>query len=436
MTVTREYDYYRSALAGERLPAVVLDLDAFEENRTAVLKRAGDRPVRLGSKSIRVRGVLERLLASDTRYSGLLCFSADEAMWLAGLGFRDMVVAYPTVQEGLVRRVCAVTRSADRLQERSPGFAETPARSGSNATSPGNAPPAAASKRPAITLMVDSAEQVHRLGRVAESEGVCLPVCLDLDMSVNFPGLYFGVRRSPVHDVQSALKMFRVVQQYETLRLEGVMGYEAQIAGLPDSVPGARLKNAIIRRLKRRSVPEVHKRRQAVVSELRNAGAELRFVNGGGTGSLESTSVDPSVTELTAGSAFFSPVSFDWFEGFAHVPAMLFALEAARVPAPGYITCTGGGYIASGAAGADRLPRPVLPEGLSLTGTEGAGEVQTPLLVQSGTRAADLSTGDPVFFRHTKAGELCERFNGVLCIRDGAVVERLPTYRGEGQCFL
>lgn len=424
MNTTVDYAYYSSALDGVRLPAAVLDLDALEANARAVLTRAGKLPVRLGSKSIRVRGVIERLLASDARYAGLLCFSAEEAVWLAGHGFRDLVVAYPTVQERLVRAVCRANRAC---------AGESP---GANAAASAGSAPLTGTAPAPITLMVDSPAQVDMLGRIAASEGVCLPLCLDLDLSVKYPGLHFGVRRSPVADVREALAVYRAIQQCPALRLDGLMGYEAQIAGLPDSVPGAHMKSAIVRALKRQSIPRIHARRQAVVAALKDAGAVLRFVNGGGTGSLESTAQDDSVTELTAGSAFFAPVSFDWFAGFDQIPAMMFALELARIPAPGYFTCTGGGYIASGAAGPDRLPRPVLPEGLSLTATEGAGEVQTPLLVRTGSTATSLEVGEPVFFRHTKAGELCERFNEVLCIRDCEIVDRLPTYRGEGQCFL
>ncbi len=93
----------------------------------------------------------------------------------------------------------------------------------------------------------------------------------------------------------------------------------------------------------------------------------------------------------------------------------------------------GGGYIASGPAGADRLPRPHLPAGLRLDRQEGAGEVQTPLL---GAPAARLRVGDRVWFRHAKAGELCEHFTALHLLAGERIVEELPTYRGEGQCFL
>ena len=96
-------------------------------------------------------------------------------------------------------------------------------------------------------------------------------------------------------------------------------------------------------------------------------------------------------------------------------------------------TLLGGGYIASGAPGWDREPEPWLPEGLKLDSQEGAGEVQTPV---TGPGALGLRVGDQVYMRHAKAGELCERFDSLLLVRRGEVVDEVPTYRGEGRCFL
>ena len=65
---------------------------------------------------------------------------------------------------------------------------------------------------------------------------------------------------------------------------------------------------------------------------------------------------------------------------------------------------------------------------------EGAGEVQTPLTLPPD--GPELKIGDPVIFQHAKAGELAERFNALLLIRGDRIVERAPTYRGEGAAFL
>ncbi|MBW2464541.1 MAG: hypothetical protein JRH11_23035 [Deltaproteobacteria bacterium] len=227
--------------------------------------------------------------------------------------------------------------------------------------------------------------------------------------------------------------MARVIARAGSVRLVGVMGYEAQIAGLADAVPGKAPMMAVVRALKGRSVTELTARRGAVVDALRRGGAKLEFVNGGGTGSLESTSRDRSVTEVTAGSGFFSPALFDAYREFRHQPAVAFALPVTRRPAPGIVTCHGGGYIASGATGNDKQPQPYLPRGAELLPLEGAGEVQTPVKLPKGTTVA---IGDPIFFRHAKAGELCERFATLALVHGDSMREQVPTYRGDGKTFL
>ncbi len=172
-------------------------------------------------------------------------------------------------------------------------------------------------------------------------------------------------------------------------------------------------------------------RRAEVVAAV-SAVAPLRFVNGGGTGSIERTIAEPAVTEVAAGSGLFSPTLFDGYRAFRARPAAFFALPVVRRPSARVATVLGGGYPASGPAGKDRLPRPVLPPGLKLDAQEGAGEVQTPLH-GAGER---LQIGDRVWFRHAKAGELCERFASLHLIRGDQVVDEVPTYRGEGKTFL
>lgn len=58
-------------------------------------------------------------------------------------------------------------------------------------------------------------------------------------------------------------------------------------------------------------------------------------------------------------------------------------------------------------------------------------EVQTPL---RGARA--LRIGDAVWFRHAKAGELCEHFTELQLVEGGQHAGSVSTYRGEGMMFL
>jgi len=273
----------------------------------------------------------------------------------------------------------------------------------------------------AITVMVDGAEQLA-LARAAAGD-TALRVCIDVDASLRIGRLHLGVRRSPLRTPACAAALAETALA-QGFRVVGVMFYEAQIAGLPDS-------SAAVRLVKRRSVAELAQRRGAVVAAVQAVAGELEIVNGGGTGSLEISSADPAVTEVTAGSGLYVPTLFDNYRAFEPRPALYFALPVVRRPAPRIATLFGGGYVASGPAGKSRMPKPAA-RGLKLIGAEGVGEVQTPV---RGVAAAGLRVGDRVWFRHAKAGELCERFDTVHFVRDGAITESVPTYRGEAKAY-
>lgn len=401
-------DWARLAAATADLdpPFAVVDLPALLANAADMRRRAGGRPIRVASKSVRAREVLRRVLALDG-YAGVLAYSLAEALWLAeGLPGTDIVVGYPTADRAALRALAASEELASR-----------------------------------VTLMVDSVDQLDFVdaalrggdgGGLGPGRRPPLRVCLDLDASLRLAGgrVHLGVRRSPVHTVAEATALARAVGARPGFRLVGLMAYEAQIAGLGDA-PASRLRAAALRRIQARSRAELAERRAAVVAAVRSL-APLEFVNGGGTGSLHTTSAEPAVTELAAGSGLYGPTLFDSYRAFTPAPAALFALAVVRRPAPGFVTVAGGGWIASGPPGPDRSPRPVHPAGLRLIDTEGAGEVQTPLR----GRAADrLRPGDRVWFRHAKAGELCEHVNELYLVEADGSVEAVPTYRGEGRAF-
>ncbi|HNC14459.1 MAG TPA: amino acid deaminase/aldolase, partial [Solirubrobacterales bacterium] len=182
----------------------------------------------------------------------------------------------------------------------------------------------------------------------------------------------------------------------------------------------------------KKSRAEIAERRAETVAKVREV-APLEFVNGGGTGSLESTSAEEAVTEVAAGSGFFAPAQFDHYSNLSLRPAAGYALPVVRRPEPRVVTALGGGYLASGPPDPGRMPVPWLPEGLEFEKDEGAGEVQTPLV---GEAAQELAIGDNVYLRHAKAGELCERFESLILIEGDEIVDEVPTYRGEGQTFL
>jgi D-serine deaminase-like pyridoxal phosphate-dependent protein len=395
---TSDYDYYRQAFAGHTMPFAWLDLDLLDENIRAILGRAGSKNVRIASKSVRSVAALRRILATSPVFRGLMCFTAREAVWLAGQGFDDLLIGYPAWHRDDLAAVAWAT--ADGAH---------------------------------ITLMVDSVSHVEQAESVAREHNVRLPLCLEVDMTLAVPGLHFGVWRSPLQTADLARPVLERIARSQNVFLDGIMGYEAQVAGVGDNYPGQFAKNALVRRLKGRSVRLDAERRAAVVALAESLGGPLRFVNGGGTGSMATTRQEAVVTEITVGSGFYSPALFDNYSDFRFRPAAGYAIEIVRIPAPGVFTCLGGGYSASGGAGKDRLPSVFLPAGARLDSLEGAGEVQTPIHYRGPER---LALGDPILMRHAKAGELCERFTHLVCIQNGAKVDEVTTYRGDGQCFL
>ncbi|WP_244515855.1 alanine racemase [Actinopolyspora xinjiangensis] len=401
-------------------PFGVVDLAAFDRNAAELAGRAAGKPIRLATKSLRCPELIRRALRSPG-FAGLMCYSLPEALWLYRLGVSDdLLVAYPTADRAALAELAA--------------------------------DPAAAA---AITLTVDSPTQLDLVERAASAPGRSgrLRICLEVDaawrplegsVAERVPRLgaelversHVGPLRSPVRSARQARELAREILRREGFRLVGLMLYEGQIAGVGDAPPGQPLRAAAVRWVRRRSAAELARRRAAVAETVGEL-CPLEFVNGGGTGSLETTSTERAVTEVAAGSGLIGPGLFDTYEAFRPLPAVLFALPVVRRPGRRTATLFSGGYTASGAVGADRLPTPHLPSGLRLTGTEGAGEVQTPVV---GPGARGLRPGDRVWFRHAKAGELAERLHEYHLLESGETgrdhrTGAVATYRGAGKSF-
>jgi D-serine deaminase-like pyridoxal phosphate-dependent protein len=381
------YEQYLNALKGKPSPSLFLDLDAFELNIDWIQKNAGDKTIRIATKSVRSVEILKRTFAGSKKFKGLMTYSLREALWLRAQGFDDILMGYPTLDRE------ALSELADDPE--------------------------------GIVLMVDLPEHIDMLESVYSKKK--FKICLDVDLSMDLPGVRFGVYRSAIGGPRDLHQMVERLNSAHTVELIGLMGYEAQIAGLGDK------HSFLIRLLKSLSIPKLRAKRAQTFLALQLAGHKITLVNGGGTGSLDTTREEECVTELTVGSGLYAPGLFDHYQKFALSPALAFTLPIVRRPCKNIITCWGGGYIASGAIEKSKLPVPYLPAGLSLLSHEGAGEVQTPLKNNS---ERELKIGDLVIMRHAKAGEVCEHFKEIHLVREGNLLGSVPTYRGDGKCFL
>lgn len=396
------YRRLKKALEGEPLPCALVDLDALESNANKLnaIASARKKSLRLASKSVRCPRLLRHILdGGGGVVRGLMTYTATETAFLAAQGFDDLLLAYPTAQRSDVELLASLAKDGKR-----------------------------------VSVVCDDDAQLDALDAAARAAGTTLRVIIELDVSFRPIGkVQLGSWRSPLADAPAVLAFAERVRARKNLTVHGVMAYEGHIAGSTDKNPLTPLMNVPKRAVKLLSRHKVARTRADAFAGLKRAGHPVEIHNGGGTGSLSWASAEDALTEVTAGSGYLDSQLFSYYRDLDLEPAAYFALQVVRRPAPGVVTCHGGGYVASGEIGLDRLPMPALPEGGTLRGFEGAGEVQTPVRLATGV---DVPIGAPYFFRHAKAGELAEHFNTYLLVRGDRVVERAPTYRGLGHCFL
>lgn len=366
-TPTEAYERFEAIFGGRQAPFAFLDLDALWANAADMLRRSRGKPIRIASRAIRSRQVLERLLDLDPGFQGALTFSLPETLWLWEQGVRDLVVAYPTADRGCLTRLARLT-SEDPEQ--------------------------------APVIMVDCPEHLDLIEEAATSFVAPIRVAIDIDLSWRPLGgvIKVGARRSPIRTAVEAVALAQDIDRRERTKLVGVMAYEAQIAGIGDNVPRKAINNLLVRRMQAASAKDVEERRAEIVTALAEV-AQLEFVNGGGTGSIELAASEWAVTEIGAGSGFYAPVAFDHYRSFRPRPAAMFALPVTR--------STG---IAIEAPGAELA----LPQ----------------------RRSDPLRIGDRIYFRDLRAGDFCERFDRLFLITGTTIRDEVPTYRGEGKTFI
>ncbi len=403
-------------------PSAWLDMGALDQNIALVNHKTQAVNLRLATKSIRSIDVLKYIKNNSPNYIGLMSYAADESVYLLENGFGNILCAYPTLDSDSVAQTFKYTKQGATM-----------------------------------IWMVDRPEHVELLDKAAKAHNVIVDICLDINMSMSLPKLYFGTKRSTLMTKKDVKTLLKTIKKFSNIKVTSVMGYEAQIAGLAEQVPGKALLTPAIHLLKNRSKKQLSQRRRSIVAWLKNQGYALELVNGGGSGSMDFTSSQPEITEITVGSAYYKPAYFDYMDSMKEFkPAAGFVLPVTRQPENDIITCHSGGFIASGAVAAEKAPVVHYPNYLSILADEGFGEVQTPMLINKKAIAqkvanADssqkaITIGDYVWCRHAKAGELCEHFNQLICYRsptksestlgeDKADQQTMMTYRGAGKCF-
>ncbi|TQR19480.1 alanine racemase [Psychrobacillus vulpis] len=377
-------------------PFAWVDLNALDYNIRFINEKTINKKVRVATKSVRSVEMLKYLESNLQRFNGWMTFSTEETLFLLEQNFDDFLIGYPQLDKLKVVEIIPYILKGKK-----------------------------------IVFMVDDLTQLQFLDSIGKEHNVIISICIDINVSKDFKLIYFGTKRSSLHNITALEELLDRTKALSNIQVVGVMGYEAQIAGVGDR-PAQIYKKPIIQLLKNKSYRSISTFRKEAVRLVRSYYPLLEFVNGGGSGSIAYTCTEEEVSEITIGSAFYAPTLFSRYDSLKLQPAAGFALQVTRKPENQIIVCHGGGYIASGAIGEDKQPEPYYPTDLKLLKLEGAGEVQTPLY----DPRQKCVVGDVVYFRHAKAGELCERFNQLYLSRDGQLKSVCNTYRGDGKCFL
>src|SRR5680860_513188 len=116
--IDQSHERYEATFAAVEAPFAFVDLDAMAANAAEMLGRAGGKPIRVASKSLRCRALQERVLRSDPGFAGQMTFTLPETLWLAEQGFENLLLAYPTADTGALGDLALVGHQRGELELR------------------------------------------------------------------------------------------------------------------------------------------------------------------------------------------------------------------------------------------------------------------------------------------------------------------------------
>jgi D-serine deaminase-like pyridoxal phosphate-dependent protein len=388
------YNYYKKIIKNLSLPSLFCDINLLDEN-IKIIQKLTKKKIRLATKSIRSLEIIKYILNKSDQFQGLMCYSGEEAKYLFENNLDNILLGYPIVDRNIIQDLIKMKKK--------------------------------------IIFMVDLIDHLKLLEEIGKETETVIEICIDIDLSsiFLFGAVTFGVMRSNCNSLEKLDSLYQFIKKSKYLKVNGIMGYEAQIAGISDINPNNYyIFNMILRILKYFSKSLILSFRKDCVEYLVKNGENLEIINGGGSGSVLFSDTDECINEITVGSAFLSGHLFDYYNDVKFKPACFYAIPITRNPSKGVYTCQGGGYVASGSFSKDKMPIIHLPKNVSFRSDEGFGEVQTPIFT-----TLELKIADPIFLRHGKSGEIMEHFNEIILIGDGEILKKIKTYRGDGKCF-
>jgi len=236
-------------------PSLVLDLDAFEQNLTAMARHCqrigqGLRPHAKSHKSVTIA---RRQIAAGAL--GVCCATVREAEAMIEAGIAGVLLTSPVTTAAKIERVLALHAKSDQLM-----------------------------------VAVDSPVAVEALAKATAGTGRPLKLVVDFDV---------GLGRTGVRDDEVAATLARLIADRPTLAFAGVQAYAGQLQHVVEyrqRVDGAMAQAA---------------RLKAAVERLTQLGLKPGIVTGGGTGTHDIDHRAGVFTELQAGSYLFTDVDYN-----------------------------------------------------------------------------------------------------------------------------
>ena len=227
-------------------PAAVLDLDAFERNvvKMASRAKAAGLALRPHAKSHKCSAVALRQIEAGA--VGICCAKLAEAEAMAAAGVARILITSPI----------AGAFQADRAARLAQDLAD-------------------------FRIVVDHVDGARELGAAALGP---MQVLIDVDP---------GMGRTGVASAEQAVEVARVIAAQPNLKLIGVQCY----GGHWQHMEGANARAA--------AVADGMAYLQTVIAALRQAGADIQVVTGGGTGSFAADAAQAVLTEIQPGSFAF-----------------------------------------------------------------------------------------------------------------------------------
>jgi len=240
-------------------PALVIDLDVLEANiahiaQTCRTHGVAWRPHFKGHKTLEIA---RKQLAAGA--IGVTCAKLGEAEVLAAGGISDILIANQIVGAVKIARLMTLLGKADPI------------------------------------VAVDSRENILELARASGAAGKNLRVVIEVNI---------GMNRAGVEPGEPVVALATAIAQHSSLRLVGLMGWEAQTTAIADAG------------VKEKAVADAIGLLTASADRCRKAGIDIQIVSCGGTGTFLYCVKQPGVTEVQVGGAVMSD---EHYRGHYHV---------------------------------------------------------------------------------------------------------------------